>query len=128
PEERAVEIVARQGFGEPKDYGPKAPTTLKALAKILSDDRKRGFSMINEMYAPGMTAMAAPVQPKGEAAIGVITIAGPAVRLSEARMLALGAELKAAATELAVASAASPMFARPPAVQRPARSAAGARA
>ncbi|MDO9403028.1 MAG: IclR family transcriptional regulator [Polaromonas sp.] len=113
PEERALEIVARQGFGDPTDYGPKAPTTLKAITKILADDRKRGFSMINEMYAPGMTAMAAPVQRKGEAAIGVITVAGPLVRLSEARMLELGAELKAAATELAVASVASPMFARP---------------
>jgi IclR family acetate operon transcriptional repressor len=111
-EERALEIVARQGFGDPKQYGPKAPTSLKALGKILQDDRKRGFSLINEMYAPGMTAMAAPVRRQGEPAIGVITIAGPLVRLSEQRMLELGPELIAAAGELGIASAASPMFSR----------------
>src|SRR4051812_28977015 len=70
-EERATELVARQGFGEPKRFGPKAPTTFKALAKILDEDRKRGFSMISEMYAPGMTAMAAPVLRRGQEAIGV---------------------------------------------------------
>ncbi|RYX93493.1 MAG: IclR family transcriptional regulator [Comamonadaceae bacterium] len=112
PDERAMEIVSRQGFGDPKNYGPEAPTTIKALTKILADDRKRGFSMISEMYAPAMTAMAAPVQRRGEEAIGVITIAGPLVRLSEARMLELAGDLQAAATELAVASVASPMFAR----------------
>lgn len=111
-DERALEIVSMQGFGDPKLYGPKAPTTIKALTRILQDDRKRGFSLINEMYAPGMTAMAAPVQRKGEAAIGVITVAGPLVRLTEQRMLELGPELLAVAAELASASSASPLFAR----------------
>ncbi|MDW5442737.1 IclR family transcriptional regulator [Polaromonas sp. SM01] len=111
-DERALEIVSMQGFGDPKLYGPKAPTTIKALTRILQDDRKRGFSLINEMYAPGMTAMAAPVQRKGEAAIGVITVAGPLVRLTEQRMLELGPELLAVASELASASSASPLFAR----------------
>lgn len=52
-DERAAGIVSKQGFGDPRDYGPKAPTTLKALLKILQADRKRGFSMVSEMYAPG---------------------------------------------------------------------------
>ena len=60
-EERATELVARQGFGPPREYGPKAPTTFKALMKVLEEDRKRGFSLMMEMYAPGMSAMAAPV-------------------------------------------------------------------
>lgn len=111
-EAQALAIVARQGFGEPAQYGPKAPTTVKALAAILAETRKRGFSMINEMFAPGMTAMAAPVQRKGEAAIGVITIAGPAVRLTDQRMLALGGPLMEVAAELALASVASPIFER----------------
>src|SRR3954471_10383977 len=44
-EERATELVAGQGFGNPKEYGPKAPVTFKALMKILEEDRRRGFSM-----------------------------------------------------------------------------------
>jgi DNA-binding IclR family transcriptional regulator len=109
-DEKAIEIVSKQGFGDPKQFGPNAPTTIKALTRILQDDRKRGFSMINEMYSPGMSAMAAPVRRKGSPVIGVITIAGPAVRLTERRMLELGPELMATATELAIASTASPLF------------------
>jgi IclR family acetate operon transcriptional repressor len=109
-QERAIELVAAQGFGSPKNFGPKAPTTFKALMKILDEDRKRGFSMISEMYAPGMSAMAAPVLRKGQQAVAVITIAGPLQRLTTARMLELGPGLKAAVAELAMASTTSPLF------------------
>jgi IclR family acetate operon transcriptional repressor len=30
-DERAIELVSRQGFGLPEHYGPKAPITIKAL-------------------------------------------------------------------------------------------------
>lgn len=109
-DEKAVEIVSRQGFGDPAVYGPNAPTTFKALTRILQEDRKRGFSMIVEMYSPGMSAMAAPIRRKGAPAIGVITIAGPLVRLTEQRMVELGPELMTTADELALASAGSPLF------------------
>ncbi len=103
-EERASELVSLQGFGSPKEYGPRAPTTFKALWKLLDEDRKRGFSMIVEAYAPGMTAMAAPVRRRGQETTGVITIAGPLLRLSPQRMTQLGRPLIDAADELAVAS------------------------
>src|SRR6478735_9311317 len=35
PEDVAIEYVSRQGIGEPKDFGPNAPTSMKALLKIL---------------------------------------------------------------------------------------------
>lgn len=111
-ENEALEIVVRQGFGSPAEFGPNAPTSVKQLVKLLQDARKRGFSMIVEMFAPGMTAMAAPIQRAGEPAAGVITIAGPLIRLTEARMLQLGPALKEVAAELALASAASPILAR----------------
>ncbi|MDB5743989.1 MAG: IclR family transcriptional regulator [Polaromonas sp.] len=112
--ERVAEIVMKQGFGTPQNFGPKAPTTLKALMKLLQADRKRGFSIISEMYSPGMSAMAAPVQRAGEAAIGVITIAGPLIRLTEQRMLELAPRLLAAAAELAMTSSTSALFSRNP--------------
>jgi DNA-binding IclR family transcriptional regulator len=111
-EERATELVARQGFGDPKSYGPKAPTTFRALMRVLDEDRRRGFSMMTEMYAPGMSAMAAPVQRRNEPAIGVITVAGPLVRLTPQRMQDFGTAVLAAAGELALASTSSPLFAR----------------
>ena len=105
--------MARQGFGAPRDFGPKAPTTFKALMKVLDEDRKRGFSMIVEMYAPGMSAMAAPVLRRGAARSRVITIAGPLQRLTVQRMSGLGPALMSAAAELAMSSATSPLFKRP---------------
>src|SRR6478609_7109878 len=68
PEDVAIEYVSRQGIGEPKDFGPNAPTSMKALLKILDEHRKRRFSIIQDAYAPGMSAMAAPVQRAGEPA------------------------------------------------------------
>jgi DNA-binding IclR family transcriptional regulator len=108
-DEEAMRLVAKQGFGLPKDFGPKAPTTVKALLAYVQAARKRGFSMISEVFAPQMTAMAAPVMsPTG--AIGVVTIAGPLVRLTEARMEELSEALLDTAEEIRAASGASAMF------------------
>lgn len=112
-DERALELVSRQGFGAPKDYGPKAPTTVKALLGFLHAARVRGFAMIDEAFAPGMTAMAAPVMRRGQA-IGVISIAGPRIRLTPQRMLDLAPALMAATAELGPISNASSLFGRPP--------------
>jgi DNA-binding IclR family transcriptional regulator len=111
-DERALELVSRQGFGQPKQYGPNAPTTINALLKFVHAARERGYATINEVFAPGMTAMAAPVMRRVYPAMGVISIAGPLVRLDEARMAKLGPTLLAAASELAAASHASPLFDR----------------
>jgi len=111
-DERALEIVAKQGFGKPEDFGPKAPTTVKALLVFIRAARKRGFAMISEVFSPAMTAMAAPVRIGNGPAIGVITIAGPLVRLTEERMLSLAPALMATAEEVAQASGASAMFKR----------------
>lgn len=113
-DERAAALVLTQGFGRPNDYGPKAPTTLKALLGFLHAARVRGYAMINEVFAPGMAAVAAPVQRPGRAAVGVISIAGPARRLTPARIQALAPALLAATRELASESSASGLFSKPP--------------
>jgi DNA-binding IclR family transcriptional regulator len=109
-DEQAMAAVTRQGFGEPAQFGPNAPTTMKALFKMLQEHRKRGFSLIRDVYAPGMSAMAAPVRREGEATSGVIIVAGPSARLTDARMLQFGPELLNACAELADASHASPLL------------------
>jgi DNA-binding IclR family transcriptional regulator len=112
-DERAVELVSRQGFGKPADYGPMAPTTLKALLGFLHAARVRGYAMIDEVFAPGMSALGAPVFRRKEA-IGVISIAGPRLRLSTEKMHELGNALMEAAAELGPISNASTLFGRPP--------------
>ncbi|WP_425258642.1 IclR family transcriptional regulator [Rubrivivax sp. RP6-9] len=110
-DEAALRKVARQGFGSPGDYGPKAPTTVKALLAFVHAARRRGYATITEVFAPAMAAMAAPVVVQG-VAIGVVTIAGPSVRLDESRMKGLGSALVETARELAVLSSASTLFRR----------------
>ncbi|MES2584563.1 MAG: IclR family transcriptional regulator [Pseudomonadota bacterium] len=112
-DERALELVSKQGFGTPEVYGPHAPTTVKALLGFLHAARVRGYAMIDEVFAPGMTAIAAPVMRRKEA-IGVISIAGPRIRLTKERMYALAPALLEAAAELGPISNASGMFGRPP--------------
>ncbi|MDA7415357.1 IclR family transcriptional regulator [Xenophilus arseniciresistens] len=110
PEDLAIEYVTHQGMGQPRHYGPQAPTSFKALLKQLDEHRKRGFSLIEEGYAPGMSSMAAPVQRKGEPATGVIVIAGPSLRLTAKRMQQFGPALLAAAQELALTGNASALL------------------
>lgn len=112
-DERALELVSRQGFGLAKDYGPNAPTTVKTLLGFLHAARVRGYAMIDEVFAPGMTAMAAPVMRRKDA-IGVISIAGPRIRLTRQRMHELALGLLTAAAELGPISNASSLFGRPP--------------
>ena len=113
-DERALELVTRQGFGAPEDYGPKAPKTVRTLLGFLHAARVRGYAMIDEVFAPGMTAMAAPVRHREQPAIGVVSIAGPRTRLTMQRMQSLAPELLAAAAELAAARSAADLYARPP--------------
>lgn len=112
-DDQAMAVVERQGFGTPEQHGPRAPTTVKALLPHVRAARKRGFSMISEIFAPGMAAMAAPIRrPSDARVLGVVTIAGPLVRLTPPRMLSLGPSLLATAAEIAGASATSAFFKR----------------
>lgn len=113
-DEEAVALVSKQGFGAPKDYGPKAPTTVKALLGFLHAARVRGYAMIDEVFAPGMTAVAAPVQRRGRPALGVLSIAGPKTRLTVERIQAIAPALLETAAELAAASSASGLFSKRP--------------
>jgi len=111
-DEVGLGLVTQQGFGAPDDFGPRAPTTVKALMAFIKTARKRGFSTITEVFAPSMSAMAAPVRSRTGQTIGVVTIAGPLVRLTEARMEALADPLLKCAEEIEAASGASTMFKR----------------
>ena len=110
PEDVAIAYVSHQGLGKPKNFGPNAPTSIKALLKMLDEHRKRGFSLIQDVYAPGMSSMAAPVRRAGESATGVIVVAGPSSRLSLASMQKFREPLLAAAAELSVSGQASSLL------------------
>ena len=90
-DEQALTLAARQGFGKPGQFGPNAPRTVAALLKRLRLARERGYAMVTESSAPGTAAIAAVVRRAGSGDLaGVVSIAGPVVRLTEARMQAAG--------------------------------------
>lgn len=110
PDDVAIAYVMNQGIGDPKHYGPNAPTSVKALLKALDEHRGRGFSIIQDAYAPGMSSMAAPIQRIDYPATGVVVIAGPSSRLTLKRMQQFGPDLLMAAQELALSGEASPLM------------------
>jgi DNA-binding IclR family transcriptional regulator len=106
----ALTLVARQGFGRPEDYGPAAPTDPMEFLRILHETRRRGYGLTYDMFGPGLASMAVPIRRKGEPPVGIVSVAGPSVRLPAERFAALAPVVFAAADELASASATSPLF------------------
>jgi IclR family transcriptional regulator, acetate operon repressor len=86
---------------------------VKALLGFLHAARVRGYAVIDEVFAPGMSAIAVPVQRRGET-IGVISVAGPLTRLTPARMHEMAPDLLAAAAELGPICNTNSLFGRPP--------------
>ncbi|UFN47681.1 IclR family transcriptional regulator [Roseomonas sp. OT10] len=110
-DEAAMAMVSRQGFGEPQRLGRNAPATVQALLERLRLARERGYAVMTEGFAPGTAAIAIPVrQPDTQEVIGVLSLAGPLVRLDEARMHALAPELREASLEMGEASRGSRFF------------------
>jgi len=111
-DDEAMACLVRQGLGKPEEFGPNAPTSLQAVMAQVQATRDRGYSITVDTYSLGLSAISAPVRFANQPAIGVLTIAGPTVRLSEVRMHALATELVEVAHQLAAASSASPFFAK----------------
>jgi DNA-binding IclR family transcriptional regulator len=111
-DEEGVALASRQGLGSPEEYGPNAPRTLQDMLAMVHAARERGYSITVDTYTVGLSAMSAPVRLAGQPPIGVITIAGPTARFTEARMQALAPELLAIAAQMAAASGTSPFFQR----------------
>jgi len=118
-DEEVAERVQRQGLAQPGRYGPNAPATLDQLLDVVRQARARGYGVAVETFAAGWNAVAAPVRARDEPAIGVISVGGPAQRLTEARMHELAPALLDAAAELAAARGASQLLLRSAGGRRP---------
>lgn len=109
----ALAKVAEQGLRPSFDAGPSAPKSLDELLGILAAARARGHSLAVNSYLAGMAAFAVPIRHGHSGiAIGCLSIAGPAVRLDDARVAELVPDLRAAADEIGAAAEASVFFAR----------------
>jgi IclR family transcriptional regulator, acetate operon repressor len=110
-DDEAIATVSQQGFGTMEEYGPLAPQSAKELLSLIHKARARGYGMTQDMFGAGLASMAVPIARNGEMPVGILSIAGPTVRMSVERCASLINELKKAAHDIAVASASSPLFA-----------------
>lgn len=102
--ERALELVYRQGLSKPGEYGPNAATTIEQLLNQLQLARDQSYASVDESFEIGAAAMAATIRDSQQQVIGVISIAGPSVRLTPEHMQTLKAALLEAAEEVTAIS------------------------
>lgn len=112
PDERAIELVSRQGGLGPKaQNAPRAPRTIQQFLKDLNGARQRGYGVAIETYERGMTSIAAPVRnPVTNEVVGIVSLAGPSSRLPEERLLELAPHLLEAASDMGAATLSSRYF------------------
>ncbi len=99
----AVMLLGRQGVEFPlKGFGSAAPTSIDEFLQVLGRCRSVGYGFVHDSYEDGTSAMAMPVvKARSAEVIGVISIAGPSVRMTAARMSAMALPLRAATEQLA---------------------------
>lgn len=102
-DEEACRIALGDGLGRKADgLGPNAVSTIEDLRRELAVVRRRGWAVSDEEAEPGVAAVAVAIlDPASGRALGTTSVAGPVVRLPEARRPRLAEVLRAASDELA---------------------------
>jgi IclR family transcriptional regulator, acetate operon repressor len=101
-EEEAVRIVLNSGFDVPSRFNRNVITNEKQLRTELAATRRRGFGLAVEEGEAGTVALAVPVStPDGVRSVGTLSVAGPTMRVTEARFEGIAESLKQSADEFA---------------------------
>jgi len=103
PEQDALRIACSRGFATPPGFGQRAVRNVDELRAHLDATRARGYAHAVDEGEPGTVALAAPFrafdQPDAPVA-GTVSIAGPQVRLTDARVAELAPLLLATTCEI----------------------------
>lgn len=102
PIDTAIGIVLRnKGLANPEAYGPSVVRSISALTTELKATMRRGYGVAVNEAEPGVTALAAAICPRDSGvAEGTVSVAGPGVRMTEARVRELAPAVRTAAAEL----------------------------
>lgn len=103
PEEQALSIVKTRGFSANRALGPNQARSLDDIAERLAQTRAQGFGVSVEEAEAGTSALAVTFRsgPDHAAPVaGTISVAGPSIRIGEARWAELTDQLKATAEEI----------------------------
>jgi len=111
-DDEALNRVGAQGLlRQAEGQGASVPTSITLLLQQLAEARARGYATAVDSYIAGMAAMAVAVRYHVSGPVlGCLSIAGPAVRMTDARMAELAPRLQAAADELGASAAGTKYF------------------
>jgi IclR family acetate operon transcriptional repressor len=95
-------IVKNGGFKDADKYGPNVIRSIEALLRDVKRTAQRGYGIANSEAEPGVTAVAAAICSIVDGtALGTVSVAGPSVRMTEARIHELAPLVRQCAAELA---------------------------
>jgi DNA-binding IclR family transcriptional regulator len=95
-------IVKNGGFKDADRYGPNVQRSIESLLRDVKKTAQRGYGIANSEAEPGVTAIAAAICSGGDgAALGTVSVAGPSVRMTDARIQELAPLVRQCAAELA---------------------------
>jgi len=94
-------VVDGGAFDDADRYGPNVVRTADALAREIRSTARRGYGLAQNEAEPGVTALAAAIRRSGPGvALGTVSIAGPSVRMTDARIRELAPLVMQCAAEL----------------------------
>jgi IclR family transcriptional regulator, acetate operon repressor len=109
-DEQLRAVVEKQGLHR-AGLGPNAPSTMEQLLSQIERTRELGYACVTEAYELGTSAMATAIRKRGVGRpVGTVSVAGPTIRMTSARMAEIAPWLLASADELGAAAASSPLF------------------
>lgn len=109
-EDESIQLVAKQGF-QTESVGKNAPKSFRQLFEYIDKARETGIARIFDVWVDGTSAMASPIiHPVTSKAIGTISVAGPTIRMTDARMDEIVETLKATCEEISNLAAGLPVF------------------
>lgn len=97
PAERVDAIVRKAGLDT---YTPQTLSDAGALARDLTEIRKRGWSVDDEERYPGMRCVAAAIFNEFGEPVGGVSVSGPTVRVTPERLAEIGPLVRDAAAEV----------------------------
>jgi IclR family transcriptional regulator, acetate operon repressor len=116
-DDAAMQLLAKQGI-RATGYGQTAPRTVKDAMKRVRAAREQGYAVAQDTHETGISAIAVAIRspvcnPGARRPLGTLSVAGPSIRLTAARIDSFAPLLLAAAKELGVTAKSSALFRAP---------------
>jgi IclR family transcriptional regulator, acetate operon repressor len=116
-DDAATQLLAKQGL-RTSGYGPNAPRSFKEALARVRKAREQGYAVAQDTHEFGISAIAAAIRspgghPGANRPLGTLSVAGPSMRLTSARLEEFAPLVIAAAVELGIAAKNSALFQAP---------------